>query len=61
MKSHTKLSSKETMLRQDISSLEDKVRESSLKIESLLRKEKNLEGELKIYSEKVLVEKFGGG
>jgi hypothetical protein len=49
------------MLRQDISSLEDKVRESSLKIESLLRKEKNLEGELKIYSEKVLVEKFGGG
>ena len=47
-------------IRREISDIEDKKRDCDTKIDQLARKERNLEGELRIYTEKYGIEKFAG-
>lgn len=58
IKSTEKITSEETSLRKELNDIVDQIRQSNMKIESLLRREKSLEGELKIYSEKQVIDKF---
>ena len=53
--------SRAQFLRREINDIEEKLRECDAKIEQLMRSERNLEGELKIYSEKQIIDHFSGG
>lgn len=52
--------SMESLLHAEISDIEDKIRSSNVKVEGYLRRERNLEGELKVYQDRAVIEKFGG-
>eukprot|EP00347_Sterkiella_histriomuscorum_P021698 403333074 len=53
-----RLTSQEQALRSEINDLASQVRSHTQRIESLVRKESNLDAELKIYTEKLLIKQF---
>ncbi len=61
LKSTDKITSQEQSVRSELNDVSDQLRTSALRIDSLLRKEKALHGELKIYTDKLVLDRFTYG